>query len=216
MQALKREIEGLKGGIIGPSSSSSSAFAPTNLSSDASKEELQAKLSTYQQFMAKYIVKAQEDKYKAVKEATEKAAAQSVALAKMETDYTKYKSFMEEYIVKSQEEKVRAIKAAEDAVRKQYGEQIVLASASTPAASPASPPATSKANPTVYDQRNAQVAAAAQANKSRWGDMETARVTGSAPTTSTQPPPTATTATETAAAPRNPPLDVYQQRNEAV
>ena len=58
---LKKEIELLKS-----QSSSSSSIVPAV---EGSTEDLVSKLNAYQKFMSDYIVRAQEDKYKAVKEA---------------------------------------------------------------------------------------------------------------------------------------------------
>lgn len=63
IQELKKEIELLKSQSA---SSSSSSIVPAV---EGSTEDLVSKLNAYQKFMSDYIVRAQEDKYKAVKEA---------------------------------------------------------------------------------------------------------------------------------------------------
>lgn len=60
IQELKKELELLKG-------QSSSSIVPA--AEEGSTEDLVSKLNAYQKFMADYIVRAQEDKLKAVKEA---------------------------------------------------------------------------------------------------------------------------------------------------
>jgi hypothetical protein len=67
IQALKQEIQRLK--------QTSSAITTATRTTPGSMEELQAKLVAYQQFMSKYIVKAQQEKIAAVK-AAEEATAQ--------------------------------------------------------------------------------------------------------------------------------------------
>lgn len=62
------EIKALKEQIAS-ASSSSSAITLSNTKSSQSVEELTAKLTSYQKFISNYIVKAQEDKAKAVKAA---------------------------------------------------------------------------------------------------------------------------------------------------
>lgn len=62
IQELKKELELLKG------QSSSSSIVPT-AATEGSSEDLVSKLNAYQQFMSDYIVRAQEDKLKAVKTA---------------------------------------------------------------------------------------------------------------------------------------------------
>jgi len=68
IQALRDELQRLK------QSSSAMTTTTTTTPVEGSMEELQAKLVAYQQFMAKYVVKAQEEKIAAVR-AAEAAAA---------------------------------------------------------------------------------------------------------------------------------------------
>jgi len=61
IKALKKELDGMKSGVISTVSEIESV--------EGSTEEISAKLAAYQQFMSQYIVRAQEEKYKAVKAA---------------------------------------------------------------------------------------------------------------------------------------------------
>jgi hypothetical protein len=97
-----------------------------------------------------------------------------------------YQQFMAKYIVESHQQKVKAVKAAELGVAKKYEDKLRLltgSSSSTTAEPAALVPALSKETQ-LYQERNAKVAASAQAGKSRWGDMESARA---AQATSTAP-----------------------------
>ena len=122
---MKEELQQLKGGDIVPASSSP---APA----EGSIEELTAKLEAYQKFMSDYIVKAQQEKY-------------------------------------------NAIKAAEAAISKKYEDKLNAFMLPEPAAND------DDKESKLYKERNANVAAAAKAGKSRWGDKEVQRVGGSVP-----------------------------------
>jgi len=63
IKALKKQLAEMKTGII--------STATEIESSEGSVEEISAKLSAYQKFMSEYIVKAQEEKFKAIKAAEE-------------------------------------------------------------------------------------------------------------------------------------------------
>jgi hypothetical protein len=130
---LKSEVEKLKENPV-PAESTAPAIVPSkNFSLDItnmSKEQLAGRLVTYQQFMSKYIVEAQE-------------------------------------------QKVKAVKAAEAAITAKYEQKLKLYQAKTPL-TPTPSPATK-----LYEGRNANVAAAAAAGKSRWGDMEVSKAQGS-------------------------------------
>jgi hypothetical protein len=79
-----------------------------------------------------------------------------------------YQAFMADYIVKAQEQKFLAVKAAETAAAKKFGAQPALGGSPSTAAP--------SKETDLYQARNAAVAAAAAAGKSRWGDMEVAKV----------------------------------------
>ena len=90
-----------------------------------------------------------------------------------------YQQFMSRYIVEAQEQKMKAVKAAEAAVTAKYEQKLQLYQAKEEKPTiPAIPdsPATK-----LYDSRNANIAAAAAAGKSRWGDMEVAKAKASSP-----------------------------------
>ena len=82
-----------------------------------------------------------------------------------------YQQFMSKYIVKAAEEKRRAVLAAEAAITAKYEQKLKLYQKAPP------PPPASPATK-LYEGRNANVAAAAKAGKSRWGDMEVAKSGG--------------------------------------
>ncbi|KAL7527204.1 hypothetical protein ACHAWF_002077, partial [Thalassiosira exigua] len=106
-----------------------------------------------------------------------------------------YQSFMAEYIVNAQNQKLLAVKEAELMAEKKFQERLenlfeasglALPEGLTPPA-PAAAPAIEQ---TPYQSRNAAVVAAADAGKSRWGEMEVAKareVLASAPSASAAP-----------------------------
>jgi len=93
-----------------------------------------------------------------------------------------YQQFMTKYIVEAQQQKMKAVQAAEAATAARYEGKIVLLKASFTTESIASQEeisvsSSAKTNDTsLYDKRNTNVAAAAKAGKSRWGDKEVAKV----------------------------------------
>jgi hypothetical protein len=117
-----------------------------------------------------------------------------------------YQKFMSEYIVKAQEEKYKAIKAAEESIAKKYEDKLnafMLPGAADAAAPAALPSKESK----EYQERNANIKAAAKAGKSRWGDKEVEKVGGvgvvkksSKPAATAAAYPTASTSPDTIAA----------------
>ena len=139
LQTLKSEVTELKEQVGKVPKESAVVVAPTtppSAGADLSKltiDELRAKLVQYQDFMAKYIVQAQQQKMKAVK------AAELATAAKYEA-------------------KIKLLLSAADGTE-----------------APAKPVETS-AEKTLYETRSANVAAAAKAGKSRWGDKEVAKV----------------------------------------
>ncbi|KAG7360757.1 hypothetical protein IV203_035856 [Nitzschia inconspicua] len=133
IQALKSEVESLKQSSLAPASTAPAIVPSKNFSLDItnmSKEQLAGRLVTYQQFMSKYIVEAQE-------------------------------------------QKIKAVKAAEAAITAKYEQKLKLYQAKTP---PTSAPSTTATK--LYEGRSANVAAAAAAGKSRWGDMEVSKAQG--------------------------------------
>ena len=87
-----------------------------------------------------------------------------------------YQQFIAKYIVEAQEQKMKAVMAAEAKVEAKYEEKLKLLTGSTSSI----PAPASSADTSLYEGRNANVAAAAKAGKSRWGDAEVAKVASSA------------------------------------
>eukprot|EP00529_Nitzschia_sp_RCC80_P022921 CAMPEP_0113488546 /NCGR_PEP_ID=MMETSP0014_2-20120614/26072_1 /TAXON_ID=2857 /ORGANISM="Nitzschia sp." /LENGTH=474 /DNA_ID=CAMNT_0000382261 /DNA_START=216 /DNA_END=1637 /DNA_ORIENTATION=- /assembly_acc=CAM_ASM_000159 len=139
IQFLKEEVETLKKKAESVSSittvgSTAPPAPPANMDLDSmTKEQLVSRLVTYQQFIAKYIVEAQE-------------------------------------------QKMKAVMAAEAKVEAKYEEKLKLLTGSTSSV----PAPASSADTSLYEGRNANVAAAAKAGKSRWGDAEVSKVAGAA------------------------------------
>lgn len=137
IETLKSEVTELKEQVGKVPKESAVVVAPTtppSAGADLSKltiDELRAKLVQYQDFMAKYIVQAQQQKMKAVK------AAELATAAKYEAKL-----------------------------------QLLLSAAEGTGA----PVVETSAEKTLYETRSANVAAAAKAGKSRWGDKEVAKV----------------------------------------
>jgi hypothetical protein len=193
---LKKEMEELKQGRSG------GALAPPSNKdiTDMSKDEMAQKLLSYQEFMAKYIVEAQQQKAKAVQAAelalkerydekiillqgstSAPAPPASVSAIQIET------VSKESQLYKDRSEKVSA---AAKAGKSRWGD---LENERSAQAAVAVTPATLKtttngvqvarfAVPTVsdrslYDKRNAMISAAGKAGKSRWGSMEVAKAT---------------------------------------
>ena len=95
-----------------------------------------------------------------------------------------YQKFMADYIVKAQDEKAKAVKAAEDAIAKKYEDKLnafMLNGAAPPSDAPAIAMAAVSEESEIYQKRNAKIAAAAKAGKSRWGDKEVERAGAKAP-----------------------------------
>ncbi|KAL3938251.1 MAG: hypothetical protein SGARI_001814 [Bacillariaceae sp.] len=89
-----------------------------------------------------------------------------------------YQQFMSRYIVEAQEQKRKAVLAAEAAVTAKYEQKLQLYQSKAQDA-PA-PPAIKAPATQLYEGRNANVAAAAKAGKSRWGDAEVKKASGAA------------------------------------
>ena len=101
---------------------------------------------------------------------------------------------MSEYIVKAQEEKYKAVRLAEAAIAKKYEDK--LNAFMLPGSADAAPAAaTATVESKEYKERNANVAAAAKAGKSRWGDKEVERVAGVGVVKKSSPPPAVKEAT---------------------
>lgn len=155
-QALKEELKKAQSNDSGSIVGSTPPPAPVV---QGSIEDLSAKLAAYQKFMSEYVVKAQLEKYEAVK-------AAEVSIAKKYED--KLNAFM---LTGGVEEKAGAI----------------------------APASASSDDNKLFEQRNAHLAAAAKAGKSRWGNQEIEKVSGivvekttpATPTPVENPPPNA-------------------------
>eukprot|EP00558_Chaetoceros_sp_UNC1202_P001227 CAMPEP_0197258872 /NCGR_PEP_ID=MMETSP1429-20130617/83226_1 /TAXON_ID=49237 /ORGANISM="Chaetoceros sp., Strain UNC1202" /LENGTH=525 /DNA_ID=CAMNT_0042723061 /DNA_START=104 /DNA_END=1681 /DNA_ORIENTATION=- len=112
-----------------------------------------------------------------------------------------YRKFMSDYIVKAQEDKGRAVKAAEFAIAEKYNAKL---NAFMLEGAGAGVSTVSGVQPKLFQDRNAKVAAAAKAGKSRWGDKESARAAGS---TTVPVPPSTMGATPAA------PVSDFEKRN---
>lgn len=189
IEALKAEIQQLKS-----SSSLATTTAPAAPLATSDSSEMASKLASYQSFMAEYIVNSQNEKLLAVKEAELKAEnkfrerlsqlfeASGVALPG---------DAVSEPVAAAVEETVfqkrnAQIIAAAGAGKSRWGGMEVQRAKTEMAAAPvaASASAAISAPPevatTVFEQRNAQVVAAASAGKSRWGSMEVHRAAATA------------------------------------
>jgi len=92
-----------------------------------------------------------------------------------------YQKFMAEYIVKAQEDKNRAVKEAQAAITKKYEDKLnafMLPGGESAAVTPAAVSAGGGAESKLYQGRNENIAAAAKAGKSRWGNKELQKVAG--------------------------------------
>ena len=161
-----------------------------------SNQEMAQKLLQYQQFMAKYIIEAQQQKLKAVQ-------AAEIAVKKNYEEKLRLLSgsapvepaapavSADDKLFQDRNAKVSA---AAKAGKSRWGDMenqkaTIAASAAPKTVAPADsgangvavagaavPPATNVGQ-SLFDQRNAKIAAAGKAGKSRWGDMEVKKAT---------------------------------------
>lgn len=148
-----------------------------------------------------------------------KANVESMSKEELVAAVYAYQKFMGDYIVGAQQQKAKAIQEAVDAVEKKYKTKLEGGVATAPASAPAveTPKIqqvvlTSVEEPAVvdtgigasatslYDIRNAHVAASAAVGKSRWGGLElqrvaylTADIRAPPPAPTATPPPAPTT-----------------------
>lgn len=187
---LKAEIEQFKTSsalaTTTPAAPPPSAPLATTTSSEA-----EAKLASYQSFMAEYIVNAQTQKLLAVKEAELKAeqkfqarldklfeaggmalpaaAAVAVEEAAPVVELTSFQSRNAQIIAAGAAGKSRwGSMEIDRAIAEQKNQPVAAASTATSEVS--------SMPPSSFESRNAQVVAAGAAGKSRWGDMEVERV----------------------------------------
>eukprot|EP00536_Pseudo-nitzschia_multiseries_P002928 jgi/Psemu1/252155/estExt_Genewise1Plus.C_410138 len=196
IQSLKGEVKALKESI--PKESAVVVATPPSSGMDLSsmsKEELRAKLVAYQQFMAEYIVRAQEQKQKAVIAAEMATAAKYEAKIKLllgaapssssdastavETAAAAASSATKLYDTRSSR-----VAAAAKAGKSRWGDKeasraqinantnAIAKESVNGAVEPAPAPVQLPGTTSLYSERNDKVAAAGKAGKSRWGDAE--------------------------------------------
>ncbi|VEU41817.1 unnamed protein product [Pseudo-nitzschia multistriata] len=202
IQTLKGEVKKLKEAIPKESAVVVSTGPPPSSGMDLSsmtKEQLMAKLVEYQQFMADYIVKAQQQKLKAV-QAAELATAQKYeakiklllgAAGSGAAPATTAETTAPSAATKLYDTRSANVAAAAKAGKSRWGDKEVAkvqisskdavvevkAEAKANGASVSVPPPTQLPGNTLFEGRNEQVAAAGKAGKSRWGDAEVKKAT---------------------------------------
>jgi hypothetical protein len=170
--------------------------APRADGGDMTKAEMAAKLLQYQQFMAKYIVEAQQQKSKAV-QATELAMKnkfeEKLRLLSGSVSVEAAPAVQPQATQLYQERSAK-VSAAAQAGKSRWGDLENEKAAKAAAAAPVTPsivngalngvavngaavPAVTNIGQSLFDERNAMVAAAGKAGKSRWGEMEIAKAT---------------------------------------
>jgi len=226
IQSLKGEVAELKTELSSvPRESAvvmSSGTPPPSAGADLSKlttEELRQKLVQYQEFMAKYIVQAQQQKMKAVR------AAELATAAKYEEKIKFLLAASEKSDVataaapaaaastpetKLYDTRSANVAAAGKAGKSRWGDaevaKVKITSGSNfqevkpdveqlngKANTAPAPASVSLPGSGLFDERNKKVAAAAAAGKSRWGDAEAKKATADAsktPSLSSAPAPT--------------------------
>ena len=161
---------------------------------DMTKEEMAQKLISYQQFMAKYIVEAQQQKAKAVT-AAEAAVKQKyedklLLAGSSEPPAAKAVQISQGGETKLYQDRSEKVSAAAKAGKSRWGD-MENQRAATAASGNSS---TEKANGiqvqsssvppvldrSLFDKRNVMVAAAGKAGKSRWGEKEIEKATNQA------------------------------------
>lgn len=105
-------------------------------------------------------------------------AVSDMSKAELAAKLVQYQQFMAKYIVEAQQQKMKAVMAAEAATAAKYEGKLALLQASSSATDSSTPVKIleSSSDTKLYDTRNANVAAAGKAGKSRWGDKEVAKV----------------------------------------
>ena len=188
-QALRKEITTLKSiqAITGGTVESPPAIATPPVDNTA----LAQQLFSYQTFMEEYMVNAQNQKLQAVREAELKAekkfqerlekllAASNAALKESSVDATVLSTEPTLF----EKRNARIVAAAKAGVSRWGKLEVDKAANEQTKTAPVaeSTPASfgSTAEPTLFDQRNAMIIAAANAGKSRWGAMEIKRAQSS-------------------------------------
>ncbi|KAL3777370.1 hypothetical protein ACHAW5_010694 [Stephanodiscus triporus] len=195
--ALKAEIDRLKTSsalaVVASSSSSPAPAAPLVVAA-VDTSDIQSKLASYQNFMANYIVNAQNQKLLAVKEAelkAEKKFHERLERLMSSSGMTLPAAAADGGTAAAgggtpfQERNARIVSAAK-AGKSRWGSMEIdraasglLAGIAEAPAHPRPPPAAvvvASAASTPFERRNARVLAAASVGKSRWGTMEIERM----------------------------------------
>jgi hypothetical protein len=180
---LKDQLASLKNG--------SSAITTSPV--EGSSEELAAKLLAYQQFMAKYIVKSQEDKTKAIKaaeQATAKKYEEKMAflLGSSRESISSTPADSATPVMSDNQalyqKRNAAVSEAAKAGKSRWGDkeaqraaaqQVGGASVASPAVETPAASSVLSGDHALYQKRNEAVSEAAKAGKSRWGDLEVQR-----------------------------------------
>jgi len=172
---LKAEIEQLKSST--PALPAAAVAEPVSIipASDA-----EAKLASYQNFMSEYIVNAQNQKLMAVKEAELKAeqkfqerlekllAASGAALPSSDAAVETQPEPVAELSL-FEKRNLQVVAAGE---KSRWGSLEVQKAAESVKSQPAVVASSTVEESSLFDKRNARVAAEGAAGKSRWGDME--------------------------------------------
>jgi hypothetical protein len=166
----------------GPVTSALAVSSNNNLET-LTKEEITAKLISYQQFMAKYIVEAHQQKVEAVREA-------QLAIAKKYEDKLLLLTAASGAPVETTaeaglyQERSANVSAAAAAGKSRWGDmenaraaEAIGVNGATASVSSVAPVPVPVPAPTLslYDKRNAKIAAAAKVGKSRWSSEENER-----------------------------------------
>jgi hypothetical protein len=178
---LKQEVIVLK--EQGPVTSALAVSSNKSLES-MTKEEVTAKLISYQQFMSKYIVEAHQQKVEAVRDAQLAVAKKYEAklLLLSAASGVQLETTAEAGLYQERSANVSAAAAAGksrwgDMENARAAEAIGVngATASASSSAPVAVPALTPTATSLYDKRNARIAAAAKVGKSRWSSKENER-----------------------------------------
>jgi len=204
ISVLKAEIDRLKSASSSATSVASVIAPPSpppiNLDNNLDIAEMQAKLASYQAFMAEYIVDSQNQKLAAVKEAESRvekkfmdkiekllldesssvngiaAPSSPASVASTATAATggEQSLFQKRNIQITQAASVNKSRWGSMEIERANEQLLVQPLPSTEATATATA-TTVASTATLFDRRNAQVIASAAAGKSRWGGMEVER-----------------------------------------
>mmetsp|Transcript_16550 Transcript_16550/g.24693 ORF Transcript_16550/g.24693 Transcript_16550/m.24693 type:complete len:279 (+) Transcript_16550:88-924(+) len=193
---LKATIEQLKSST--PALPAAAVVEPVSIipASDA-----EAKLASYQNFMSEYIVNAQNQKLMAVKEAELKAeqkfqerlekllAASGAALPSSDAAVETQPEPVAELSL-FEKRNLQVVAAGENS---RWGSLEVQKAAESVKSQPVVVASSVVEESSLFDKRNARVAAEGAAGKSRWGDLEVQKASGSSPAPATPAPAKAVT-----------------------